>query len=298
MQQDFLNALGRILVYEGGKVDNPKDPGGRTNQGVTQETYNAYRLNKNLQIQDVYSMSDVERDDIYETEFWDRVQGSKLPVGVDLVMFDAAVNSGPAQAIKWLQSALSSPLVAIDGILGVRTMAAVSEVRDEHDLDILIEDICSRRLAFCQHLSTWPTFGAGWSARIANVQKTALAWESNAPALLGPDLSGVGGSAKAKASDTQPPVVSQVTTQVATAATAAATIASQAAAQVQGLEYVFVWAKYAFGGLTLLSMTAGVIAFFASKAHDAALAGTATAIVNLDADTHLPAVPDIVVKGK
>jgi lysozyme family protein len=295
MDTNFQRALARVLVYEGGKVNNPNDPGGKTNQGVTQRTYNAWLRAQGKMPLDVYNIPDVDRDTIYRTQYWDTIQGDKLPSGVDLAVFDAAVNSGPSQAVKWLQAALNDPGVTADGVLGVKTMDVIAAVGTEHDLDTLIENICSHRLATLQRLSTWKYFGPGWHARVANVQKTALSWEDAAPVPMAPDLSGLNGSAKANVANIKPPVVSQIAAHMTTAATGAGTVASQAASQVQGLQDTFSWVKYVFGGLTLLGVAAGVIAMVATKAQAAALAGTSTATVDLQADAALPALPDVKV---
>jgi lysozyme family protein len=287
MQEDFADALARVLTYEGGNVSDPHDPGGKTSQGITQGTFNAYMISKKQLMRDVFTISVAERNDIYKTQYWDMIQGDKLPKGLDLVMFDAAVNSGPGQAAKWLQQCLSG--VTADGVLGTKTLAALDGC-DTHDL---IESVCSRRLAMLQSLTTWQYFGKGWAARVANVQKTALAWLSTAPVPMAPDLSGAGGSAKARVADIKPPVVSQITASVATAAASAATVASQAAQQIQPLQDTFGWLKYVFGGLSLVGIGGGVVALLATKAHDAAVAGTATAVVDLSADTNLPAIPEV-----
>jgi hypothetical protein len=55
----FADALSHLLVREGGKVDNPKDPGGRTNQGVTQRVYNGWRTRSHLPVRDVYLIGDL-----------------------------------------------------------------------------------------------------------------------------------------------------------------------------------------------------------------------------------------------
>ena len=112
---------------------------------------------------------------------------------------------------------------------------------------------------------------------------------------MAPDLSGLNGSAKANVANIKPPVVSQIAAHMTTAATGAGTVASQAASQVQGLQDTFSWVKYVFGGLTLLGVAAGVIAMVATKAQAAALAGTSTATVDLQADAALPALPDVKV---
>jgi lysozyme family protein len=157
-----------VLVFEGGKVDNPNDPGGRTNEGVIQRVYDGWRRRKNLPLRSVYEMEAAERDDIYRNQYWDAVRGDELPAGVDLAVFDGAVNSGPAQATKWLQRALD---VAADGHIGEATLRALEECTD---IDGLIVRICARRLTFMQSLRTWGTFGSGWAKRVAAVQRASL----------------------------------------------------------------------------------------------------------------------------
>lgn len=174
MKENFQLSLKRVLVHEGGKVDHPKDPGGRTNQGVTQRTYNAYRTGQSLPRRDVFLMADQERDAIYKLQYWDAIQGDKLPVGVDYVLFDGAVNSGAGQSIKWLQRALG---VKADGVIGQMTLAAV----DAHpDYDRLIGDIIERRFTFLAALKTWNTFGKGWTSRLRSVQAHGQAQASGA----------------------------------------------------------------------------------------------------------------------
>jgi lysozyme family protein len=170
----FDRAIKPVLVHEGGKVDHPRDPGGRTNQGVTQKVYNAWRLNGKLPIRDVYLMETPERDAIYRTQYWDAIKGDLLPEGVGYVVLDGAVHSGSKQSIKWLQRALG-PLYdgKVDGVLGELTLEAVQSV---NDYDALISRIIQRRMAFLQALKTWKTFGRGWSRRVADVLARGQAW--------------------------------------------------------------------------------------------------------------------------
>jgi lysozyme family protein len=173
-KESFAACERTVLVYEGGKVDNPKDPGGRTNQGVIQRVYDGWRKRNGLPLRSVYEMEPPERDDIYRKQYWDAVRGNELPAGVDLAVYDGAVNSGPTQAIKWLQRALG---LSVDGHLGEATMRALEE---HTDIEGLIRAICARRLAFLQALRTWPTFGKGWSRRVAAVQRASLALAAGA----------------------------------------------------------------------------------------------------------------------
>lgn len=160
MKENFDYSLKITLGWEGGFVDHPEDPGGATNKGVTQRTYDAYRRRKGLPFRSVRKLGGDELHDIYKTQYWDAVCGDDLPAGIDLAVFDYAVNSGPAQAARDLQRAVG---VAVDGIVGDRTLAAAEAVKEAEDV---IEAVCDRRLAMYKTLSTWRVFGRGWTRRI------------------------------------------------------------------------------------------------------------------------------------
>lgn len=171
---NFGRALSRVLLHEGGFVDHPSDPGGATNRGVTFRVYDAYRRRKGLPTQDVRKITAEEIAEIYRLQYWNAVKADYLPAGVDYVLFDGAVNSGPSQSIKWLQRALGN--VVVDGIIGQATLQAVAEHPRPSEL---INAICDRRMAFLKALRTWRTFGKGWTARVEGVRKTAKAWALN-----------------------------------------------------------------------------------------------------------------------
>jgi lysozyme family protein len=101
---DFDRALKITLAFEGGNVDRADDPGGRTSRGVTQRVYDAYLAARNKPPHDVYAMTDAELRDLYYTQYWLPVtQGRPWPLNV--VLFDAAVQSGVGQATRWIESA-------------------------------------------------------------------------------------------------------------------------------------------------------------------------------------------------
>ena len=160
MRGNFPLALKYVLAHEGGKVDHPKDPGGRTNQGVTQRVYDAYRKRQGLPARDVWDMKASERDEIYKYEYWDRVQADYLPSGLDYAVFDYAVNSGVQRAAKDLQRTFQLNLV--DGQIGSGTLAAIGPVVSADH----IKAYCNRRMAFLKALKNWKTFGKGWKRRV------------------------------------------------------------------------------------------------------------------------------------
>lgn len=202
---NFPKAHARVLVHEGGYANHKKDPGGVTLNGVIQRTYDAYRDSQGKPRRELRRSMlgdpewNRERDYIYRQQYWDAVRGDEMPPGVDYAMYDAAVMSGPKQAIKWLQRALG---IKVDGVIGLSTMSAVNNCKD---YDVLVAGICDRRLAFCRQLNTWPTFGAGWSQRIANVKKVGQMWATGsvgaAPAATFVDM----GEAKAEIEDAKQP---------------------------------------------------------------------------------------------
>jgi len=168
-KETYNQALSAVLREEGGKVDDPRDPGGRTNQGIIQRVYDTYRQRKGLAKRDVYVMDDAERDEIYRQSYWNLIKGDDLPPGIDLATLDGAVNSGVSRGVKWLQQALGVPA---DGVIGPATLHAAQTASEPEKVII---DMMDRRLAFVKSLKTWKTFGKGWSARIRRIEEQATA---------------------------------------------------------------------------------------------------------------------------
>lgn len=164
MRANFEKALETTLVYEGGYVNHPKDPGGATMKGVTQRVYDRYRDKHGHVRRDVRYIDDTELRAIYKIQYWDLVNGDQLPSGVDMVVFDYAVNSGATRAARALQQVCG---VRIDGNIGLSTITAMKDIGAEE----VVNKVCDERLAFVRRLSTFSTFGKGWTRRINNVRQ-------------------------------------------------------------------------------------------------------------------------------
>lgn len=178
MQTNFNASLDRVLVHEGGWSDNPKDPGGATMKGVTLQTFRRY-YGSNQSKQNLRNISTEQLGHIYRKGFWNVCYCDQLPAGLDYCVFDAAVNSGPGNSIKWLQAAVGSPQ---DGGMGPNTLA---KVKAHGDVVALINKTCDRRLGFLKSLKTWSTFGKGWGSRVEGVRTAALnmaSGQSSSPA--------------------------------------------------------------------------------------------------------------------
>ncbi|WOB24740.1 MULTISPECIES: glycosyl hydrolase 108 family protein [Xanthomonas] len=147
----FDSLIDRVLAHEGGYVNDPRDPGGETQWGISKRQYP--QLN-------IRSLTRAQAIEIYRRDYWQRVQGDKLPAAAAFQVMDAAVNHGVGTAIRWLQRAVG---VADDGVIGPRTLAAVA-VAPAADLVLLFN---AERLEFYAKLSTFDAFGKGWTRRVA-----------------------------------------------------------------------------------------------------------------------------------
>lgn len=166
MRENFERCLNEVLAHEGGWADHPKDPGGATMKGVTIGTFAQFKGRK-VTKDELRAISDVDLRTIYRRKYWDLVRGDDLPAGLDLVAFDAAVNSGPARGARWLQQAVG---VTADGKVGPATVAAAQAQAGAS----AIERAIAIRLSFLRGLKTWPTFGKGWQRRVNEVRAVAL----------------------------------------------------------------------------------------------------------------------------
>lgn len=160
MYDNFEQSTKWILVHEGGYVNHPKDPGGATNMGVIQRTYDAWRRRNNLPTQTVRNIKMDEVLSIYKDQYWDKIMGDYLPNGVDYALYDFAINSGPARAVKFIQRLLG---VKEDGVMGNVTLDAI---RSKNDIEQLLIDLNYARWNWLQTLRHFKTFGKGWTRRV------------------------------------------------------------------------------------------------------------------------------------
>ena len=158
---DFDKAFELLIGNEGGYVNNPKDPGGETNWGITRAVAvdNGYTGSMKL-------MPKETAKQIYKKMYWDKLQCDQLGFVVAFQLFDAGVNHGNSQAVKFLQRALS---VVDDGVIGAKTIAAANSL-DDLQIVMLFN---AERIEFYTALKTFSTFGKGWVRRVASNLKLA-----------------------------------------------------------------------------------------------------------------------------
>jgi lysozyme family protein len=166
MKENFDDALAAVLHHEGGYVNHPSDPGGRTNLGCTQRVWEEW-VGHPVDEKTMRELTPADVAPLYKAKYWDRIRGDELPTGVDYIVFDAAINSGPGRAAKWLQTVVGA---VPDGAIGPGTMAKVAAMPAQD----IVEKYQQTRLQFLQSLPTWDTFGKGWGRRVAQVEDAAL----------------------------------------------------------------------------------------------------------------------------
>lgn len=147
---NFDQAFDRLIGHEGGYVNNPADPGGETNWGISKRSYTDV---------DIKALTRDGAKAIYAKDFWQRVKADSLPDGVAFQLFDFAVNSGIETSVRYLQRAVG---VADDGHWGPASQGAADKT-SETDMIMLLN---AERLDFMTRLKNWPDASRGWSRRI------------------------------------------------------------------------------------------------------------------------------------
>ncbi len=163
----FHRCVEIVLQHEGGYSEHPDDPGGATNFGITHRTLAAWRKVDACTREDMQQLEEAEAIDIYRALYWNALNCDQLPMGVDLVTFDFGVNAGVSRAARTLQGVLA---VKTDGQIGPITLAAAQRM----EADYVINTLSDVRLDFYKGLSTWSTFGRGWSRRTSETRRDAL----------------------------------------------------------------------------------------------------------------------------
>ena len=164
--ENYQTCLEMILHHEGGYVNHPKDPGGETNLGVTKRVYEEWggtKDMKDLTVEDVAP--------IYEKNYWGRMKCDNVPAGLDLCLFDFGVNAGTGRSAKFLQTMIDT---TADGGIGPNTLSKLADYIDENGIEDTIKNFQAERQKYYESLSTFDTFGKGWTRRVDETTEAAL----------------------------------------------------------------------------------------------------------------------------
>lgn len=130
--QDIRQIAEEIVTREGGFVNDPDDPGGATNHGVTIHTMRRLGLDLTgdgvVGVDDVRALGRGQAVDIFIAHYFRRPRIAEMPEALQPSLFDMHVNAG-GNAVKILQRLLRDMgyRVAVDGAIGPQTLAAAQD---------------------------------------------------------------------------------------------------------------------------------------------------------------------------
>ena len=112
----FEEAVKIILKHEGGYVNDPVDPGGETNMGISKRAYPYLNIKE---------LTKKDAEDIYFKDYWLKAKVSKVPEELRMIYFDMVVNMGRSRAVKILQTAITTKGIdtKVDGGIGPQTIS-------------------------------------------------------------------------------------------------------------------------------------------------------------------------------
>jgi len=171
MSNSFKECLDLVLKSEGGYVNNPADPGGMTNLGVTKRVWEEY-IGHEADEKEMRSLTPEKVAPLYEQKYWRPCYGEVLPRGLDFVVFSMGVNAGPGRSVKLLQQSIGC---VPDSIIGPTTRSLILG----SDSTTLIAKFSEARREYYRSLKTFPVFGKGWLARVDKEELEAFNMAKN-----------------------------------------------------------------------------------------------------------------------
>lgn len=166
----FDVSLAKLLVHEGGYVNNPRDPGGRTNLGVTQRVWEEY-TGKPANESVMRSLTVAKVAPVYKSRYWTPLCCDALPPALAHCVFDFGVNAGVSRSAKYLQKLVGA---SVDGQVGPATLRALQAMVTREGLASVVRAFQQSRRTYYHSLSTFDTFGRGWLRRVDGVETESL----------------------------------------------------------------------------------------------------------------------------
>jgi lysozyme family protein len=170
MDDSFDPSLEFTLTEEGGFIDHPSDPRFATNYGITLARLRRFLRDPALVPDDVKLVPFATVRAVYLADFWNRSRCDALPAGIDLMVFDHAVNAGADRAGRALQLASGQDRADIDGAVGPETLSFVEMT----DTLTLLDALAAMQRTSYRQMAAFGLFGDGWLARLDRRRAKAL----------------------------------------------------------------------------------------------------------------------------
>lgn len=149
---NYVEAIKKVIIAEGGAkiTDDPKDPGGLTKYGISKKAYPSL---------DIRNLTEAEAIAIYKRDYWDKIQGDRLPYNIAYTIFNYAVNRGVRVAVKYAQKVVG---LSEDGVMGIKTVTAIIQKGEKAFLEQYLalakqgyEHLVARNPALAVFLKGW-----------------------------------------------------------------------------------------------------------------------------------------------
>ena len=167
MKENWDKSFELVIKSEGGYVNDPADPGGETNLGVTKAAWSSY-LARPIEDGEMKALTKDMVKPFYKKMYWDKLKCDSLPIGVDYAVFDFGVNAGTGQSAKFLQRAVGA---ADDGSIGPGTLSYVARMDKEEILNKFSEQKNQFYKGIVERKPTQGKFLNGWLSRVAHVKE-------------------------------------------------------------------------------------------------------------------------------
>ncbi len=176
---NFARCHELIAKWEGGYSNHPRDSGGPTNYGITQQRLSEHR-GRQVSVEEVKALTYEEALTIFRKYYWQPLRCDEMPVALALMTYNTGVNSGPSRGARFLQQTLNLQGFDLDqdGEVGPLTLAAANACED---IARAVNDYSAIYEQFYRGLSNFSVFGRGWLNRLNDVTAQALAWSDDEP---------------------------------------------------------------------------------------------------------------------
>jgi len=170
MDDSFDASLEFTRTEEGGYIDDPSNSRLATNFGITLARLRRFLRDPGLGRDDIRHVTCATVSALYLTDFWNRTRCDALPSGIDLMVFDHAVNAGTDRAGRALQLACGHKRTEIDGAIGPDTLSRVGLT----DTMTLLDALTAMQRTSYRQMAAYGLFGESWLARLDRRRAKAL----------------------------------------------------------------------------------------------------------------------------
>lgn len=181
--ENFETIMNAILNLEGGFSNDPRDPGGMTNLGVTSRNWAAWlRVPlSTITQEDMRALTTKDVMPFYRANYWNIIDGDSLPGGLDAQVMHMEVNAGGVAA-RELQAIVGATQ---DGMIGEQTLGMIRVYVGyiaSGGMIGLLGALVNAQLNYYKRLPEYDIYGNGWTRRVNTIAALARTLVTPPPA--------------------------------------------------------------------------------------------------------------------